>query len=294
MLGPVHGSGFNVPIEKAYSARDAMRAQADEALIRRRKWRVRLLVTLPLLLLGSLLALVAGSNLWVSGSTYEDIHETAATVPFQQCALVLGTSKRVRGGNDNPHFMNRLEAAAELYKEGRVTHILVSGDNGTEFYNEPRDMKAGLIERGIPSEDITCDFAGFRTLDSIVRAREVFQLESFVIVTDDFHVARALFLARAKGIQAVGYSSGEVPSEFSGRSRFREKLARVKAVLDVYLFHTGPKFLGDPEPIFEADADADAGPDAAAVSGSAAETLDGKAESGGPSTDGPLPATKSE
>lgn len=241
---------MNVQLERAYSSRDAFRAISEKNDISRKNWKLRIFFLWPLLLILSILALVIGSNLWVLGSTYHNIFHDIAEVPAKKCALVLGTSPRIQGGQKNAHFINRLEAVTQLYNEGKIEHILVSGDNATKYYNEPKEMKKELVKRNIPSQKITCDFAGFRTLDSIIRAKEIFELSEFIIVSDDFHVPRAIFSAEAKGIPVIAYSSGAVPFKYSARSRFRENLARVKAVFDLYLFKTEPKFLGNKEPIF--------------------------------------------
>ncbi|MEO8352838.1 MAG: ElyC/SanA/YdcF family protein, partial [Chthoniobacteraceae bacterium] len=110
-------------------------------------------------------------------------------------------------------------------------------------------MRDALISRGVPESVITLDYAGFRTLDSVVRARSVFGVDRLTIVTDDFHVARALFLARASGIEAIAYQSASVPWKWSKRTRFREVASRVKAWCDVYVLGTKPKFDGPPEPL---------------------------------------------
>jgi SanA protein len=138
-----------------------------------------------------------------------------------------------------------MTAAAELYKAGKIDHVVVSGDNREKYYNEPANMRDRLVELGVPASAITRDFAGLRTLDSVVRAKEVWGLESYTVISDDFHVARAVFLARAKGMEdVVAYRSETVDAGSSGKSRARETLARVKAVLDVIL-GTEPKFLSD-------------------------------------------------
>ncbi len=168
-------------------------------------------------------------------------------LPANDVGLVLGTSKfsgphRRR----NPHFDNRMMAAAELYRAGKVRHLLLSGDNGTRGYDEPTDMKAALLALGVPADAMTLDDAGFRTLDSVVRAKAVFGQKRLTIITDGFHTYRAVFLALHEGIDAVAYPSREVAARDSFKSRVREYLADVRACLDLYILRTKPKFLGAP------------------------------------------------
>ncbi len=210
----------------------------------RRAWIAGLLlaaaVLLPLcLLLGVDLAITIGSR----GQIYDDL----AGVPPAPVALVLGTSSR-QHGRPNPFYEQRIEAAARLFHAGRVRAILVSGDNATLQYNEPWTMRADLLELGVPEEYITLDYAGFRTLDSIVRAKVVFQQDELIIVSQRFHVARALFLARHAGIQATAFAVANPPVSGYLRIRVREIFARIAAVFDV-LSGRGPRFLGDPEPV---------------------------------------------
>jgi SanA protein len=199
------------------------------------------------------LALCAGGlavtalNLWMVARSSGRIYRDAASVPQTDCALVLGTGKYVNG-RINSHFRLRMDAAAALYKAGRVRHLLLSGDNGSDHYNEPRDMRDALVERGVPVTAMTCDFAGFRTLDSVARAKEIFGLSRCVIVSDDFHLARALWLAERAGIEATAYYDESLTWRRSWKSRGREWLARVKAVSDD-LTGTRPKFGGEKIPL---------------------------------------------
>jgi SanA protein len=201
------------------------------------KTSILVILLLPVLL-------VCGMNLWIVKSTDSRVFNDSNALPNNDVALVLGTPSRV-GGAVNPHFAARMEAAAHLYRTGKVRHLLVSGDNHTRGYDEPTDMKEALVKLGVAEPAITMDYAGFRTLDSVVRAKEVFGLSRLTIITDNFHVNRALFLCLHYGINAVAYSSEKVPFGFSANSRFREVGARVKALMDVYLLNTKPRFLGE-------------------------------------------------
>ena len=175
------------------------------------------------------------------------IFDDLTQVPVNDVGLVLGTSKGTRGSHEaNPHFTHRMEAAAALFHAGRVRHLILSGDNGSRGYDEPADMKKALLALGVPAGVLTLDDAGFRTLDSVVRAKKVFGQQRLTIITDRFHSFRAVFLARHYGIDAVAFPSREVEMRSSAKSRVRELLADVKACLDLYVLHTRPKFLGDP------------------------------------------------
>jgi len=183
-------------------------------------------------------------NFWITQSAKQRIFNTPNAIPPNDVGLVLGASARVGGGYVNPHFRNRIEAAAKLYHAGKIKHLLLSGDNHVAGYDEPTDMKDALLELGVPRSAMTLDYAGFRTLDSIVRAKTVFGLNRLTIVTDDFHSQRALFISRSYGVDAVAFCSEPVPIEFSGSTRMREWFARVKAFLDIYALRTHPKFYG--------------------------------------------------
>ncbi|WP_353571269.1 ElyC/SanA/YdcF family protein [Candidatus Albibeggiatoa sp. nov. BB20] len=193
--------------------------------------------------LGLLITVVC--NLWINEQTKNRLYNDVEQVQPKKVALVLGANRYVAGGRINLFFRFRMEAAAKLYHAGKVQHILVSGDNGTRAYNEPIEMQKYLVDLGIPSEDITLDYAGFRTLDSVVRANKVFQQNDFIIVSQAFHNRRALFIADYYHIQAIGFNAQDVTRSRSLKTRIREYFAKVKAVLDLYILGTQPKFLGD-------------------------------------------------
>ena len=205
-----------------------------------KRWWLR---TVVLIVLGS--GIIFGCEWWIAkraeGRCFDDVN----AMPEAPAALVLGTSAHVAGGWSNYFFKYRMEAAAALFKAGKVKALIVSGDNGTHSYDEPTDMKAALMKLGVPAEKIVCDFAGFRTLDSVVRAKEVFGQESVIFVSQRFHNARAIYLARAFGIEAYGLNAKDVPVALSVKTFLREKLACVKAVLDVNVLGTKPRFLGE-------------------------------------------------
>lgn len=172
---------------------------------------------------------------------YRDINR----IPAKKAALVLGTSKYLSGGRINYYFKYRIESAVKLFRAGKVRAIVVSGDNGSKGYDEPTTMRDDLVARGIPSRYITIDYAGFRTLDSIVRAEAIFDLKDYIIVSQQFHLERAIYLAHAKGQKVIGFVAKDFrDTVWAKKMEHRELLARVKAVLDVHL-GVEPKFYGD-------------------------------------------------
>ncbi len=192
--------------------------------------------------------LILSSDLYVS--SFQKYTETDINkVEDFKVGLVLGTSKYTSQGRINLFYKYRLQAATELYNSGKICKILVSGDNGNYSYNEPRMMFQDLVDAGIPSSDIFLDYAGFRTFDSVIRANKVFNQTSFLIISQQFHNERAVFIAKKNGINAKAYNAKGVSFKFSPKTVIREKLARVKAVLDVHLLGTSPKFLGKKEVI---------------------------------------------
>ena len=173
-----------------------------------------------------------------------------AQVPNARAAVVLGCVRILKDGCRNQFYGYRIRAAAELYKAGKVKAIIVSGDNHIKGYDEPSDMKEDLVAAGIPAEKIVCDYAGFRTLDSVVRAKEVFGAEKFIVVSQPFHVRRALFLAWGFGCDAYGYAAEDVRGINSIMTLLREQLAKVAALMDVVI-RRQPKFLGAREELPE-------------------------------------------
>jgi SanA protein len=192
-------------------------------------------------------SLVAAANLWVLRSTRSYIITDLTKLPKNDVGLVLGTSRYDRDGSiSNPFFIGRMNTAARLYHEGKVRHLLVSGDNSHKNYDEPTWMRDALIERGVPASAITLDYAGFRTLDSMARAKSVFGLHRFTIITDDFHMARSVFLARSYDLDVVGFPSERVRYWRSKKVRTRELASRTVACLEVYVLHTKPRYYGTP------------------------------------------------
>lgn len=169
---------------------------------------------------------------------------SAENIPKNRVGLVLGTSNRLVGGGPNPYYTNRIKATLELYKAGKIDYVLVSGDNSTQYYNEPTVFKKDLVKGGIPSEKIFLDYAGFRTLDSMVRAKFIFGLDSVTIISQKFHNERAIYIAEQKGLFAIGYNAEDLSIKHGLKVQIREYFARVKVFIDLAL-NTQPKFFGD-------------------------------------------------
>ena len=195
-----------------------------------------------LLVLGLLFTFIC--NLLVEsgakGKTYSSINE----IPKNRVGLVLGTAKKIVGGHPNPYYSNRIKATVELFEAHKIDFVLVSGDNGSIYYNEPNTIKKDLIANDIPEERIFLDYAGFRTLDSMVRANVVFGLDSVTVISQKFHNERAIFLAHKKGLMAIGYNADDVKGQQGFKVQFREYFARVKVFIDLVL-KTEPKFYGN-------------------------------------------------
>jgi len=189
--------------------------------------------------------LLLGSNLWVVWSTRKKVFADPLSLPSNDVAVVLGTSSKLTSGMPNPFFEYRIKMAATLYEAGKVRHFIVSGDNRTRFYNEPLEMKKALVKVGVPDSVITLDYAGLRTLDSIVRCKEVFGQSTITIVTQPFHCYRAIFISEYYDMNAVAVMAQEPILE--SNVYFREYFARAKAVLDLYILKTAPRHLGDKE-----------------------------------------------
>lgn len=189
------------------------------------------------------------SNIWIINATKDKIHTDVDKVPVNDVALVLGTSRRLMNGKANPFFTDRIKAAAELYKSGKVKHLILSGDNAKKYYNEPQFMKEALLERGIPDSVITLDYAGLRTLDSVVRCLEIFGQQNVTIITQKFHSYRALYIGGHYKMKVVAFAAENLPIAESFSVMVRELFARPKAILDLYVLDTAPQIMGAREEI---------------------------------------------
>ena len=189
------------------------------------------------------LGVIAYANftaIWASrGRLFTDV----SALPATRVGLVFGTTDRVNGW-ENPYFRYRIDAAVRVWKSGKLETLIVSGDNRSRYYNEPDKMKQALIERGIPEKRIICDFAGLRTLDSVVRAKEIFGANSILFISQRFQNERAIYLAKANGIEACGFNARDVETQAGLKTKIREVGARVKMWLDVNFLNTRPSHLG--------------------------------------------------
>ena len=198
------------------------------------------------LILGLVLAgFVLFCNLRISSYAKSRLYHSADDIPHYHTAVVLGTSPNGRSGGPNRFFYARINACAELYEAGKIDRIIVSGDNRHVSYNEPEAMKRALVDKGVPASVIFLDYAGFRTLDSVVRAKEVFGQQSFVVISQQFHNERAVFIAGKKGIDALGFNAEDVGFHYGFVTYIREWFARCKVYLDL-LLGKQPHFLGEP------------------------------------------------
>ena len=209
------------------------------------RWVKRIFFFLFLLLV----AILAVCNIWIVKSTEANVYFDLAKLPEHRVALVLGTSHKIVGGAPNPYFQKRIETAAILYKLGKIDHFILSGDNRTMYYNEPWEMRKALIKAGVPETAVTLDYAGLRTLDSVVRSKKIFGQQRITIITQPFHSYRALFISDFYDIDAVAMVTDEPGMDQSLKVRIREYFARTKAVLDLYIFKTAPRYLGPKEQI---------------------------------------------
>ena len=194
----------------------------------------------------ALMLFIISANALVIGKSSSRVISEVSDLKDAKIALVLGTSKSTRFGTENLFFKDRMTAAADLYHSGKVKHIIVSGDNRTKYYNEPQDMMDALGILGVPSEGVTLDYAGLRTLDSVVRCREVFNQEDVIIVTQKFHAYRAVFIAGRYDIEAQAYSADFESRPFL-KLLAREVVARSLTVVDLFLLNKSPKYLGEKE-----------------------------------------------
>jgi SanA protein len=183
-------------------------------------------------------------NIYINSSTEDKTFSNVEDIPHNKVGMVLGTSKYLINGNINLYFQYRINATIKLYQSGKIDYILVSGDNGSKYYNEPSDFKEELITKGIPEDKIYLDYAGFRTLDSVVRSKLIFGQMSITVISQKFHNQRAIFLAEHHDINAVGFNAKDVTGRYGIKTKIREYIARTKAVLDV-LFDVEPKFYGE-------------------------------------------------
>lgn len=206
-----------------------------------------LLVCVGVLLLSACIGIAEG---WTRVTAKKHCHAEVKDCPTGAVALVLGCSPRAKSGGANYYFRGRMQAAAALWHAGRVQCLIVSGDNSSRYYNEPRAMQAALVAQGVPADRIVCDYAGVCTYDSVARAERVFGARKLIIVSQKSHVERAVAIARHLNIEADGCIAplGRLHWLSTLRQYLRERAARVAMMYDIMTDRT-PKHLGPSIPL---------------------------------------------
>lgn len=207
------------------------------------KERKKVWLGLAGLLLTMVVVIATCDALTVSAATGR-LYDRVEDIPARRVGLLLGTAPKHENGGTNLYFVYRVDAAAELYKAGKVDRIIVSGDNHVREYSEPDEMRDSLLARGVPDSVLVLDYAGLRTLDSVVRAQKIFGQSQLTIISQCFHNERALCLARHFGIDAIGYNAKDVPLYNQFKGFLRERMARVKMFVD-FLTGKQPRHLGE-------------------------------------------------
>ena len=170
---------------------------------------------------------------WVKSFASDKCSFQLSKIKSSKIGLLLGTSKYTKSGKENLYYNNRIDAAVKLFMNGKIKFILISGDNSSKEYNEPQMMKNDLMLRGVPASKIYLDYAGFRTLDSIERCKEVFGEADVIVISQKFHNERAIFLADSFGIKMQGFNAKDVKKYFGFMTAVREKFARLKLLFDL-------------------------------------------------------------
>ncbi len=205
------------------------------------KKKIRLIV---LVLVATPLIMIFVCNLIIEWGTSDKTYTDINAIPKNKVGLVLGTASRLVEGGVNPYYAHRIDATIKLFMAGKIDFILVSGDNGSIYYNEPNTIKKDLIKGGVPEEKIFLDYAGFRTLDSVVRAKEIFGVTKVTVISQEFHNERAIYLAGHKGLEAIGFNARDIAGSEAVKVHIREYFARVKVFVDLIL-NTQPRFYGE-------------------------------------------------
>lgn len=191
-----------------------------------------------------LMLVLVGNSYFISYKAQNQLYSKVDAIPKNKVGLLLGTSKYMPKGGINPYYAYRIDAAVALFNAGKIDFILISGDNAHISYNEPNTFKKDLVKRGIPADKIVLDYAGFRTLDSVVRAKAVFGQEHITIISQQFHNERALYIAQHFDLNAIAFNAQDVSNRYGLKTQIREYFARFKAFFDI-LLNVQPKFLGE-------------------------------------------------
>jgi SanA protein len=203
-----------------------------------------LFVVIPLgTLLGGLALLYGAQTIprRIRGRLFDDVAE----IPANRVGLVLGCTRTLKNGNPNLYFAYRIDAAAELFRAGKVELLLVSGASRHPDVDEAASMKDALIEQGVPAESVVCDPHGYRTIESVLRAKRVYGQRRLTIISQRFHNERAIYVADHRGIEASGFNARDVALPRAGAVRLREFLARIRVLIDIHVNDTQPRVLGE-------------------------------------------------
>lgn len=202
---------------------------------------IKIFVKLLLLLLLAIIVI----NFWVQLANKNRIYNDVSSIPYNKVGLVLGTSKFLYRGKINLFYQHRIDTAAALFHAKKVDYLLVSGDNSIATYNETKTMQQDLVAKGVPIDKVVLDYAGFRTLDSIVRAEKIFGQQRYTIISQQFHNERALFIADFYNLDTIAINAKDPGfNQLAIKVWGRERLARVKMLIDLWIGKS-PKFLGN-------------------------------------------------
>jgi len=203
---------------------------------------IKLILRLGFKLGFALILFILGLNLYVKKITESLIFSKVNSISNSYTGLVLG-AKVYENGDLSGILKDRVDAAIELYENKKIKRFLLSGDHGRENYDEVNHMKKYLLNKGVPIEDIFLDHAGFDTYNSIYRAKKIFKVDSVIIISQAFHVKRAVYIAKYLDLQAQGYTADKHTYGIAKKMIIRESLANVKAFFEL-LFNREPKYLG--------------------------------------------------
>ena len=209
-------------------------------LFRSRRW-FRRLAGLLLIAVQVALGMTCYAYFTATWASRGRLFTEVSDLPTTKVGMVFGTTDRMSSGRENLYFRYRMDAAVRVWKSGKIKTLILSGDYDSDpYYNEPEKMKQALVERGIPADRIVCDPKGLRTLDSVVRAKEIFGTTSILMISQRFQNERAIYLAKANGMDAYGFNSQDVETKAGMKTKIREVPARVKMWLDVNILKTRP------------------------------------------------------
>lgn len=195
-------------------------------------------------LLGFILSAIAIilSNLVVNQNAKEKVFTDTSKIPKNKVGLLLGTSKILEGGEENLYFIYRVNAAVKLFKSKKIDFIVISSSYESKHNDNPQDFKVELLKKEIPENKILLDYGGNRTLNSVIRIKEIYNQQSVTMISQEFHNERAIYLAESFGIKAVGFNAKDVTNRLGLKTQTREYFARVKVFVDIF-FKLQPIFL---------------------------------------------------